>query len=108
MNVVFPNSELNCRYCGACCAFSENWPRFTLEDNAAIENIPWELVNEQETGMRCYKDRCAALEGKIGTLTSCSIHPNRPIVCRDCKPGEETCLIARRRFGLNNKGSRPS
>jgi hypothetical protein len=24
----------------------------------------------------------------------------RPIVCRDCMPGDEECLIARRHFGM--------
>ena len=89
-----------CQSCGACCAYSANWPRFSTEDDAALELIPPDLVNAAQSGMRCDGDRCAALAGRIGVATSCTIHHIRPEVCRTCMPGDAECNMARRRFGL--------
>lgn len=89
-----------CQACGACCAYSSNWPRFSTEDDAALDAIPAELVNARGSGMRCESDRCAALKGNIGEATACSIYALRPEVCRNCMPGDAECATARRRFGL--------
>jgi Fe-S-cluster containining protein len=89
-----------CQSCGACCAYSANWPRFSTEEEAALELIPLDLVNAAQSGMRCDGDRCAALAGKIGVATSCTIHDVRPEVCRTCMPGDVECNLARRRYGL--------
>ncbi len=45
-------------------------------------------------------NRCLALLGEVGTWTSCSIYDVRPIVCRDCIPGDDACAIARSAVGL--------
>lgn len=92
--------ENPCQACGACCAYSQNWPRFSTEDEDALALIPPALVNERGSGMRCEADRCAALAGKIGEATSCSIYAVRPEVCRTCMPGDAECAMARRKFGL--------
>jgi Fe-S-cluster containining protein len=42
-----------CQACGACCAYSANWPRFTTEDDSALDLIPAALVNDGLSGMRC-------------------------------------------------------
>jgi uncharacterized protein len=89
-----------CQACGACCGYSENWPRFSTEEDAALDLIPPALVNDRSSGMRCDGDRCAALKGKIGEVTSCSIYAVRPEVCRACMPGDAECAMARRKFGL--------
>jgi len=89
-----------CQGCGACCAYSANWPRFTIEDDATLDLIPGQLVNDRLSGMRCEGDRCGALTGKIGEATSCGIYPIRPEVCRTCMPGDPECAMARRKFGL--------
>jgi Fe-S-cluster containining protein len=83
------DSDLDCRHCGACCAFSAEWPRFALE-----------LIDDAHGRMRCEGDRCAALRGEVGVATACTIYPDRPDVCRACQPGDEACLMARRRYGL--------
>jgi uncharacterized protein len=70
-----------CQSCGACCSYSANWPRFTIEDDAAL-------------------DRCSALTGSVGAATSCAIYALRPEVCRTCLPGDAECNMARRRHGL--------
>ena len=63
------DAESPCQACGACCAYSWNWPRFTTEDDAALDLIPAKFVNERLSGMRCDGDRCSALSGQIGVAT---------------------------------------
>lgn len=89
-----------CQACGACCAYSSNWPRFTVEDDAALDLIPEKFVNDRLSGMRCDGDRCSALTGKVGESTACGVYEIRPDVCRTCMPGDPECAMARRRHGL--------
>ena len=101
-------SDNPCQACGACCATSANWPRFSTEEDAALELIPAALVNARGSGMRCDGDRCAALRGKVGEATSCSIYEMRPEVCRTCMPGDAECAMARKKWGLPALGFLPS
>ena len=80
-----------CQACGACCSFSADWPRFSLEDDAALDRIPRAFVDDSLGRMRCEGDRCAALVGDVGVATSCSIYAVRPDVCRACVPGDDAC-----------------
>jgi uncharacterized protein len=89
-----------CRACGACCSFSREWPRFSLEDDAALDRIPHAFVDDRQGGMRCDGDRCAALVGEVGVATSCAVYTLRPDVCRACMPGDDACQMARQRFKL--------
>ena len=89
-----------CQACGACCSFSAEWPRFSLESDAALDLIPPEFVDDGQGRMRCHGDRCSALAGEVGVSTSCRIYAARPDVCRACLPGDEECQRARRRFNL--------
>ena len=89
-----------CQSCGACCAYSANWPRFSTETDDALGMIPERFVNDRMSGMRCDGDRCVALQGKIGAATACGIYALRPEVCRTCMPGDAECTMARRKFGL--------
>jgi Fe-S-cluster containining protein len=88
-----------CQSCGACCSFDASWPRFTLEDDAAIARIPAKFV--ARSGMRCVGDRCSALLGEVGKSTACSIYDIRPDVCRACEPGDDACNMARRHYGMS-------
>ena len=94
------DAESPCQACGACGSYSSNWPRFTTEDDAALDLIPEQFVNDRLSGMRCDGDRCSALSGKIGVATACGIYAVRPEVCRTCLPGDVECDMARRRHGL--------
>ncbi|MFN3745181.1 MAG: YkgJ family cysteine cluster protein [Hyphomicrobiaceae bacterium] len=89
-----------CRTCGACCAHAPDWPRFTLESEDEIARIPAALIAADGSGMRCEGERCTALAGTIGAETSCTIYAVRPIVCRDCLPGDDACTMARTARGL--------
>jgi uncharacterized protein len=97
---ISPHEPGLCQACGACCSYSRNWPRFTTEDDAALDLIPEQFVNERLSGMRCDGERCCALTGQVGVATACGIYPVRPEVCRTCMPGDPECAMARRKFGL--------
>jgi Fe-S-cluster containining protein len=88
------------RSCGACCAFSKEWPRFSTEDDADLDRIPAEFIDRQLGGIRCDGNRCSALVGEVGVATTCRIYSIRPDVCRACEPGDDACRLARDRFGL--------
>lgn len=93
-----------CQACGACCSFSAEWPRFTLETDAELERIPPAFVAESQSGMRCHGNRCVALTGQVGLSTACGVYGVRPHVCRACMPGGDDCQMARERFGLRGIG----
>jgi uncharacterized protein len=90
-----------CRTCGACCAYSRDWPRFTTESDSQIARIATKYIADDLSGVRCRGDRCSALMGAVGTSTSCGIYEVRPDVCRACEPGDEACAMARQKFGLS-------
>lgn len=95
-----PEPASPCQSCGACCATSAEWPRFSLESDAELDRIPAALVKDNLSGMRCDGERCLALEGKVGEWTACTVYEVRPLVCRACQPGDEECLMARAKHGL--------
>jgi Fe-S-cluster containining protein len=96
-----PEPELSpCTSCGACCSYSADWPRFTIESDETLDRIPPDFVNERQSGMRCNGTRCVALAGTIGVATSCSIYDVRPEVCRECQPGDDACTMAREARGM--------
>jgi Fe-S-cluster containining protein len=90
----------DCQSCGACCAYSADWPRFSTEDDEQLDRIPAELVAADQSGMRCEGGRCSALTGEVGKHTVCGIYDLRPDVCRACMPGGDDCLMARAAHGL--------
>ena len=90
--------DFDCQACGACCAYSQEWPRFSLESDEDLAKIPDAYVAADMSGMRCEADRCVALDGTLGRHVGCRIYAVRPIVCRDCMPGDPECLMARDRL----------
>jgi Fe-S-cluster containining protein len=93
-------ASLDCRTCGACCSFSAEWPRFSLESDADLDRIPPAHVDSGLGRMRCDGDRCSALVGEVGVATACAIYAVRPDVCRACLPGDDACKMARAHFNL--------
>jgi Fe-S-cluster containining protein len=89
-----------CLTCGACCSYSDEWPRFSTESDEALARIPARFVDTSLARMRCIGARCAALVGTVGEATSCAIYDLRPDVCRACLPGDDECRLARARHGL--------
>lgn len=90
----------DCQSCGACCAYADDWPRFSTEEESELDRIPERFVALDQSGMRCEGGRCAALSGEVGKGTACGIYEIRPHVCRACMPGDGDCLIARAAHGL--------
>src|SRR6185295_17657539 len=98
-----PPAELtnaDCRTCGACCSFSYEWPRFSLESDADLNRIPRAYIDDAQGRMRCDGNRCSALVGEVGVSTACAIYAMRPDVCKACLPGDDACRLARQRFNL--------
>ena len=95
-----PETAFDCQSCGACCSYSADWPRFTLEDDEQLAKIPETLVSADLSGMRCEGQRCLALSGEIGKHVACTIYAVRPDVCRACMPGDPECLMAREEHGI--------
>lgn len=100
MNTPSSLTAIDCQSCGACCSYSADWPRFTMESDEAIDLIPEAFISKDQSGMGCDGVRCLALAGEVGRRTTCTIYTVRPEVCRDCLPGDAACIIARQSFGL--------
>lgn len=100
MSEISP-ADYDCQACGACCSYSADWPRFTLESDAALALIPEAMVSADLSGMRCEGQRCVALSGEIGKHVACTIYAVRPEVCHACMPGDPECLMARAEHGLS-------
>jgi len=98
MTLAVPTDDFDCQSCGACCSYSEDWPRFSLETDEELDLIPAEYVSADLGGMRCEDNRCSALDGKLGIHVGCKIYAVRPIVCRTCMPGDDECLMARHKL----------
>ncbi|HEY0833449.1 MAG TPA: YkgJ family cysteine cluster protein [Azospirillum sp.] len=87
----------DCQSCGACCAYSWEWPTFVgVRDG---EGIPAHL--KEDGRMRCDGDRCAALIGTIGVEVQCRVYEDRPLVCMEFAAGSDACRAVRTRFGLD-------
>ena len=39
MPQIAADNESPCQACGACCSYSQNWPRFTIEDEIDDEDF---------------------------------------------------------------------
>ncbi|MGQ9367418.1 YkgJ family cysteine cluster protein [Azospirillum sp. ST 5-10] len=91
----------DCEACGACCAYSWEWPAFIGPHDG--DGIPDHLT---EAGrMRCDGDRCAALAGVIGEGVWCRVYADRPLVCREFTAGSDACRAVRRHFSLGRHGA---
>ncbi len=99
------DAAFDCQSCGACCAYSADWPRFSTEEDEQLDRIPEKFVAADLSGMRCDGVRCSALVGEVGKHTACGIYELRPDVCRACMPGDDACLMARAAHGLAVEGA---
>jgi Fe-S-cluster containining protein len=91
------NGEIpDCESCGACCAFSREWPALIGPRDG--DGIPRHFIENGR--MRCDGDRCSALAGTLGVDVSCKVYENRPLVCREFTAGSESCHTVRRHFGF--------
>ena len=81
-----------CRTCAACCSYSLEWPRFSLENDAVLDLIPPAFVDDEQGRMRCDGDRCTALVGDVGVSTCARSMPSGLTsvgpVCRETTPAK--------------------
>lgn len=96
--VVVRPTESPCMSCGACCAYSHDWPEFTDGDDDLI--IPDALLDLEVGRMKCTGDRCNALDGDIGVSVRCTVYEQRPRVCREFTPLPVNCDPVRKWLGL--------
>jgi Fe-S-cluster containining protein len=91
---------IDCQTCGACCAYSHDWPE--LGDDPDGNDIPIDLIDCDVGRMKCDGDRCIALKGVIGVSVSCSVYAVRPAVCREFDPTKRMrdCNLVRAWHGL--------
>jgi hypothetical protein len=61
------DEALDCQACGACCCYSSEWPRFSLEDDAALERIRRRFVDDERGRMRCNGD--SPIRAQMGGIT---------------------------------------
>ena len=90
--------DYDCRTCGACCAFSADWPVLTTPRDHGPEGPGPEWTDDGH--VRWAGDRCAGLAGTVGVDVTCTLYARRPQPCRDCQAGSVPCEVARRAHGL--------
>ena len=78
-----------CLTCGACCAHFRISFHWSEADPALGGTVPVELTEPMRRHERVMRGtsrespRCVALDAEIGVRSRCTIHPQRPSVCRD-------------------------
>ncbi|WP_114860601.1 YkgJ family cysteine cluster protein [Azospirillum brasilense] len=88
----------DCESCGACCAYSWEWPTFIgdWDGDGIMEHL------KEDGRMRCNGNRCAALMGTLGESVFCSVYEHRPLVCREFTAGSDACHTVRSQLGLQD------
>lgn len=98
--------------CGACCTQYRVAFHWMESDEHTEGGVPHELTERLDAHRLCMRGtyappiRCVALDSEIGVYSRCSIHANRPSVCRQVdasweygKPSSQ-CDRARQAHGL--------
>lgn len=77
-----------CLSCGACCAMFRVAFHWMESDDSTPGGVPAALTEKLDAhrlvmnGTYSEPVRCTALDADIGHYSRCTIHPNRPSVCR--------------------------
>jgi len=75
--------------CGACCTQYRVAFHWMESDEVTPGGVPHQLTEPLDPHRLCMRGthskpvRCVALDAEIGVYSRCSIHPNRPSVCRE-------------------------
>ena len=101
-----------CLTCGACCTQYRVAFHWMESDESTEGGVPAVLTERLDAHRLCMRGtyappiRCVALDAEIGVYSRCSIHPNRPSVCRvvdasgDYGVASSQCDRAREAHGL--------
>ena len=94
-------SESPCQACGACCSYSQNWPRFTTEDDADLDLIPEKFVND-----RCRECAATAIAVRRCQARSARRRPAPSMRCGPRYAGPACPAISNARWRENGTGWR--
>ncbi len=78
-----------CLSCGACCTQYRVAFHWMESDEVTEGGVPAALTQRLDPHRLCMRGtygapvRCVALDAQIGVYSRCTIHPNRPSVCRE-------------------------
>ena len=87
-----------CQQCGACCAFFRVSFYWAEAPERGLADVHFEKVNAQLAcmiGTNRSGPRCTALSGEVGRQVACQVYAARPSPCREVRPGEDRCNLAR-------------
>jgi len=99
--------------CGACCTQYRVAFHWMESDEVTPGGVPHQLTETLDPHRLCMRGthskpvRCVALDAQIGVYSRCTIHPNRPSVCREVDASWEygkaspQCDRARIAYGLD-------
>ncbi|KAG1254895.1 hypothetical protein G6F68_010632 [Rhizopus microsporus] len=102
-----------CMTCGACCTQYRVACHWMESDEVTPGGVPHQLTEVLDPHRLCMRGthskpvRCVALDAQIGVYSRCTIHPNRPSVCREVDASWEygkaspQCDKARIAYGLD-------
>lgn len=105
----------DCQTCGACCVQfgpedGNSYVYLDREEARRMANLGLPVIG-QSWGGRCLgatphegasgRPACVAFAGELGISCACSIHEDRPSVCRDFEVGDALCQEARLQAGLS-------
>ncbi len=84
-----------CLRCGACCTQYRVAFHWLELDAVVVGGVPAHLTEPLDPHRVCMRGtrskpvRCVALDAEIGVRSRCTIHPNRPSVCREVEASWE-------------------
>jgi uncharacterized protein len=107
-------AKYDCRTCGACCGPEQDEEYYVSLVDGDAERLSkgYRRLRVVHTDEECLFKHlatkrtdhsgvvCVALQGRIGKRVRCSIYRKRPLVCRDFKRGDESCIECRKILGL--------
>jgi Fe-S-cluster containining protein len=101
----------DCQACGACCCNTQK--NIALRHRGYVEVLPSDALFHEPVlskltvlddkgvpQMRLVgeEQRCVALSGTLGERVRCTIYDLRPQGCRLVEPGDDECLLARKKL----------
>ena len=91
--------EYDCRKCGACCFGAHGWIDVDFAFDSTSENLVDQNFRGDGAWMLMKDGHCICLKGEIGDCL-CTIYEERPMSCREFKPGDGSCIEKRSDIGL--------
>jgi hypothetical protein len=99
-------APLDCQECAACCREGFDSVAVGVRESVVWKHPELVLRSGPRFSLARSGGRCAALRTRDAPAApfACSIYDDRPHTCREVRPGDRRCLLARRRVGLSAHG----